>query len=168
MKTTEYFPIITENGEIVGKATRTECHAGTFILHPVVHLHIFNSAGELYLQKRSMTKDTQPGKWDTAVGGHVDYGEEVFDALLREVKEELGITNFEPIFLKRYKFVSKIEAELVHSYYTIYDGEMSVDPVEISEGKFWGKAEIDQQLGKDVFTPNFEEEYEKIISAIKD
>ena len=52
----EIFPIVNAEGEVIGSATRTECHAGTFILHPVVHLHIFNSAGELYLQKRVMTK----------------------------------------------------------------------------------------------------------------
>ena len=73
----EHFPIVNENGEIIGKATRTECHSGSFLLHPVVHLHVFNSRGELYLQKRAENKDIQPGKWDTSVGGHVDYGEEI-------------------------------------------------------------------------------------------
>ena len=52
----EIFPIVNSKGEVIGSATRTECHAGTFILHPVVHLHIFNTQGELYLQKRVMTK----------------------------------------------------------------------------------------------------------------
>ena len=69
----EYFPLVTEAGLVVGKATRTECHSGTFLLHPVVHLHVFNLSHELYLQKRSMDKDIQPGKWDTSVGGHVSY-----------------------------------------------------------------------------------------------
>ena len=52
----EIFPIVNQEGEVIGSATREECHAQTFILHPVVHLHIFNSAGELYLQKRVITK----------------------------------------------------------------------------------------------------------------
>jgi len=155
----EYFPIVTEEGMVTGKASRTECHSGTFLLHPVVHLHVFNSRGELYLQKRAMDKDIQPGKWDTSVGGHVDYGEETEDALRREVREELGITDFKPVFLRRYKFVSDREAELVNSYYTLYDGDIQPDPVEISEGKFWKISEIEQQLGKNVFTPNFENEF---------
>lgn len=67
--TEEVFPIVNEQGETIGSATRKECHFGSFRLHPVVHLHIFNSQGELYLQKRNMNKDIQPGKWDTAVGG---------------------------------------------------------------------------------------------------
>ena len=107
--TEEIFPIVNTEGEVVGSATREECHAGTFLLHPVVHLHIFNSAGELYLQKRVMTKKIQPGKWDTAVGGHVDYGERIEDALLRETREELGVRDFTPEFLMRYEFRSQVE-----------------------------------------------------------
>jgi len=162
----EYFPIVTEEGVVTGKASRTECHSGTFLLHPVVHLHVFNSGGELYLQKRAMDKDIQPGKWDTSVGGHVDYGEETEDALRREVREELGITDFKPVFLRRYKFVSDREAELVNSYYTLYDGDIQPDPVEISEGKFWKISEIEQQLGKNVFTPNFENEFFIVKSSL--
>ena len=65
---TEWFPLVNEEGETIGKATRKECHSGSKLLHPVIHLHIFNKDGDLYLQKRSMNKDIQPGKWDTAVG----------------------------------------------------------------------------------------------------
>ena len=79
----EIFPVVDAAGNVVGKATRGECHGGSMLLHPVVHLHVFNSRGELYLQKRPAWKDIQPGRWDTAVGGHVDYGETIAEALRR-------------------------------------------------------------------------------------
>ena len=158
----EIFPIVNTEGEVVGSATRKECHAGTFLLHPVVHLHIFNSAGELYLQKRVMTKKIQPGKWDTAVGGHVDYGERIEDALVRETREELGVRDFTPEFLMRYEFRSQVEAELVYIYKCVYDGDFNLDPSEVDEGRFWSLDEIKKSIGKGLFTPNFESEIERL------
>ena len=153
----EMFPVVDELGNIIGAATRGECHNGSKLLHPVVHLHVYNSKGELYLQKRPEWKDIQPGKWDTAVGGHIDLGECVDDALRREVREELGITSFKPEFIARYVFESDREKELVNSYKTVYDGEIKPSE-ELDGGKFWSIEEIRQNMGKGVFTPNFEKE----------
>lgn len=160
----EWFPLVNEAGETVGKATRRTCHNGSKLLHPVVHLHIYNRAGDLYLQKRSVRKDIQPGKWDTAVGGHVDLGETIEGALRREVREELGITDFIPEFLMRYVFESALEKELVNTFRTVYEGPFLPDADEIEEARFWSISEIEAHLGKGVFTPNFESEYEKLKS----
>lgn len=162
MSKEEWFPLIDEQGRVIGKATRQECHNGSKLLHPVVHLHILNHRGDLYLQKRSMSKDIQPGKWDTAVGGHVDYGECIEEALAREVREELGITQFTPHPAITYIFESAREREMVHAYYTCYEGPITIDPVEIDAGRYWPIAEIHQNLGKGVFTPNFEQEFLRI------
>lgn len=159
----EIFPLVDEQGNVIGQATRRECHSGSKLLHPVVHLHVRDAAGRLYLQKRSMSKDIQPGKWDTAVGGHVDLGEDVFTALLREAREELGLSGIKPEKLFSYVFESDVERELVNAFAVVADpGQITVDPMEIDEGRFWELAEIDSSLGRGVFTPNFEHEYAKL------
>ena len=164
----EMFPLVNEEGVVVGYATRAYCHSGAKALHPVVHLHIFNSNGELYLQKRAMHKDIQPGKWDTAVGGHVDYGEDVVSALFREAREELGVEDFKPSLCFRYVFESAIEKELVNSFMTCYDGTPTPDLDEVTEGRFWGIDDIRGNIGKGVFTPNFEGEFERLQPFIND
>ena len=157
----EIFPIVDEEGAVIGSATRFECHSGSKLLHPVVHLHVFNSKGEIYLQRRPDWKDIQPGKWDTAVGGHVDFGETPGEALRREVSEELGITDFTPKFIDKYVFESKREKELVYVHRTIYDGEIKPSAEELNGGRFWTIHEIREAMGKDVLTPNFESEFRR-------
>ncbi len=152
-----------EQGTVIGKATRGECHSGTRLLHPVVHLHVFNKQGDVYLQKRPEWKDIQPGKWDTAVGGHLDYGETPEEALRREVREELGMTDFTPSFIGKYVFESQRERELVYVHRTIYDGEIQPSKEELDGGRFWTIQEIREAMGQGVLTPNFEHEFQRFF-----
>lgn len=158
----ELFPLVDEQGNILGAAIRGECHNGSKKLHPVVHLHVFNPEGQLYLQKRPEWKDIQPGKWDTAVGGHIDLGENVEQALFREAKEELGITEFQPELLTSYVFESTRERELVYVHRTTYSGSIRPSD-ELDGGRFWRIEEIKDNIGKGVFTPNFENEFQKVF-----
>ena len=163
----EIFPIVDENGKTIGSATRGECHNGSKLLHPVVHLHLLDSKGRLYLQQRPLWKEIQPGKWDTAVGGHIDYGEEVAVALLREVREEIGIEEFTPKFLMKYLFESERERELVYVYSTVYDGEINPSE-ELDGGRVWSFDEIEDVMGKAILTPNFEQEFNRIRALLQE
>lgn len=159
----EIFPIVDSEGNVIGKATRGECHGGSKLLHPVVHLHVMNVSGDLFLQKRPAWKDIQPGRWDTAVGGHIDYGEDVETALRREAYEELGLKTFVPRSLGKYEFESARERELVNVFMAQCD-EADVHPSdELDGGRFWPIQEIVSQIGKGVFTPNFEQEFQRIV-----
>jgi len=160
----EYFDIINNNGKIIGRAKRSECHGNNSLAHRVVHVLVFNSNDELFLQKRSKNKFIQPGKWDTSVGGHLELGETFEEAVYREMKEELGIE--EGIKLKHiydYWLRNEIETEFVRTYMCIYDGNIKIDTNEIEKGRFWSLSEIESKLGSGIFTPNFEQEYEKYI-----
>ena len=158
----ELLPIVDEKGNCIGSMTRAKAHDGSKTLHPVVHLHVFNSQNELYLQKRPEWKDIQPSKWDTACGGHVDFGEDVLSALARETREELGIEDYTPQFIKSYIFESSKERELVNVFMTVYDGEISPSD-ELDGGKFWTLHDIDNAIGKGILTPNFENEYREVV-----
>jgi isopentenyldiphosphate isomerase/intracellular septation protein A len=157
----EWLPLVNEKGEIVGKAPRSFCHSDKQYLHPVVHLHVINGKGEIYLQKRPMHK-IQPGKWDTAVGGHISFGEDIETGLKREALEELGIKDFKARLAINYIWESDIERELVFCFITRYNQPITINTDELTDGKFWTHKEIKGSLGKGVFTPNFEIEFKKL------
>lgn len=165
----EWFEVYDPNGVKIGMAPRTVCHSRTFLIHKVVHILIFNDSGDLLLQKRSSNKDIQPDKWDTSVGGHMSPGENEISAAIRECREELG---FEPVLareheLYRYLMTSDREKEWVTTFRLITgQKDFHFDNQEISEIKFWSKQEIVNNLGKAVFTPNFEDEYRRYLSTI--
>ena len=113
-----------------------------------------------------MRKDIQPGKWDTAVGGHVSYGEGILEAVFREASEELGLYEFNPIYLETYMFESEVEKEMVNIFAAVGSYELSPDLDEVDEGRWWTLEDIDSNLGKGVFTPNFESEFRMIRNAL--
>ena len=151
MSSEEILPLVDDQGNVIGKAPRSQCHADRTLLHPVVHLHVFNKKGELYLQKRALTKQIQPGKWDTAVGGHIAYGEEV--------------TDFSPIAVTSYKWQSAVESEMINVFVTVTDKPLVSRNDEIDDARFWTLDEIRNSSGNGLMTPNFEAEFRNVIDC---
>lgn len=165
-RSAEMLPIVDENLIVRFQAPRDYCHNELKVIHPVVHLHIINRNGELYLQKRSADKDFLPSFWDTAVGGHVSYGEHLLEALFREASEELGLRDFSPTFLKSYVFESPREKEFVNVFACVGNFSPHPDGTEVSEGRFWTFGEIEKASGKGMLTPNFEQEFIMIKDSL--
>ena len=155
----ELLPLVDEQGQVIGKAPRSVCHNGQKLLHPVVHLHVLNRQGAIYLQKRPANKLVQPGKWDTAVGGHIAFGEDVQLSLKREAWEEIGLRDFSAKLVKQYVWESDLERELVFVFVTRDFQGIQLHSEEVEEGRFWTKSQISKSLGEGVFTPNFEHEF---------
>jgi isopentenyldiphosphate isomerase len=153
----EVFDIVNETDLVIGTASRDEVHGNPDLIHRVAHVLVFNNSGGLYLQKRAESKDVQPGKWDTSVGGHVDAGERYDQAAIREMGEELGITGVVPRRLYGYLHRNEYESEMVATFLVQWDGAIAVQPEEISDGRFWDLREIDA-ADPALFTPNFLDE----------
>lgn len=163
----EVFPVIEEDGRVIGRASREYCHNGSHLLHPVVHLHLVDRrTGRIYLQKRSMKKDLLPGKWDTAVGGHIKYGETVSEALIREASEEIGLHNYTPIFLRSYTFVTDRDNEFVFVFASVGTFSPVPDHDEVDEGKWWTVREIERATKTDILTENFVKEFKMIKNQL--
>jgi isopentenyldiphosphate isomerase len=162
----EWFDIVDAEGNARGRAPRSACHAQKGLLHPVVHLHVLNSQDLIFLQKRSSQKQIQPGKWDTAVGGHVQSGENIESALKREAEEELGLNDFRAVPVARYVWESDIESELVYMFVTRTDRPLRINREEISEGKFWKISRIREARSKGILTPNLEFEFDILLKHV--
>ena len=156
----EIFDLVNEQDLVIGKIRRIDAHGNPQFIHRVSHVLVFNSKEELFLQKRSLKKDVQPGKWDTSVGGHVDAGEDYFSAAVRETEEELGISGAKLISLYKYLHRNDYESEYVTTYKLVWDGPILIQKSEIDEGKFWSFKNIQRSVEKNIFTPNFLHEFQ--------
>ncbi len=155
----EFLDVVDEEGNTVNTLPRDRVHGDPSLMHMVVHLLVFDGEGRLILQKRSMQKDVAPGRWDTSVGGHVNAGESIENALSREMEEELGITSCEPEFLYTYIHTNSYETELVYTYSCVYEGKIVYQEDEIDEVRAWGIGEIEENAGKGILSDNFEHEF---------
>ena len=160
----ELLEVVNEEGKTINILPRSVIHGNPSLIHRVVHILVFNKDGALLLQKRSMNKDVAPGKWDTSVGGHISSGETLEEAARREMEEELGITSCGLKFLYSYIHSNPYETELVYTYSCIHEEAIKFNEDEIDEVRFWGVDEIRENIGKGLFSDNFEDEFKMYIN----
>jgi isopentenyldiphosphate isomerase len=145
----EILDVVDENDCVIAIKTRGEIHAEG-LMHRAVHILLFNSKGELFLQKRSMSKDEQPGKWDSSAAGHVDSGEAYVDCARREIAEELGIVVEQPmemLFKLPASALTGNEHCMVYRY--TFDGPMVLQADEIDDGQWLSVEAMDRRVADD-------------------
>lgn len=143
----EEFEIVDENENIIGKAPRSECHKNPKFLHRSAGVFVFNSKGELLMERRSMLKDMGGGQWSISSWGHLDIGEDYEHAAKRELKEELGIdAPIRPLF--KFTIRKSYESEIVQMYEAGHEGPFRPNTEEISELKFFGLGRLKSEMKK--------------------
>ena len=148
MPVTDIFDVVDRSDKVLRQEPRSVVHQEK-LLHRAVHVFVFNKAGQLYLQRRSMAKDTAPGKWVSSCSGHVDSGEDYDKAARRELIEEIGLRD--PVGLERLFKEAPCEPtgnEFVWVYSCLSEGPFKLDPIEVMDGRWIDLEELKNWLSK--------------------
>ena len=141
--TEEIFDVVNDHDEVIDRKPRPEVHR-LGLKHRAVHVLVFNQRGEVFLQKRSMTKDTFPGAWDSSASGHVDSGEDYDACAVRELREEIGLSVAAvPRRLFKIDACSQTGQEFVWVYRLESEGPFVLHPEEIERGGWFTQAFVD-------------------------
>lgn len=164
----ELLDIYDDSGVRIGLASRRLCHGNPTLLHHTSHVIVIHPDREhLLLQKRSLSKDIQPGKWDTAVGGHLDPGEDYLAGARRELAEELGVTGeVELRHLFDSQIRNEIESEDTRVFAIVHPGPFRFQREEIDEVRFWSFEELRNPANFGEFTPNLWRNYGSFSKGI--
>jgi len=144
----EIFDVVNERDEVIDRLPRDEVHRRG-LLHRAVHILVFDSKGRVFLQKRSQSKDTHPGAWDSSTSGHVDSGEDYDTAAVRELEEEIGLrVSVPPERLFKIDACAETDQEFVWVYRLTSEGPFTLHPEEIECGEWFTPERITEWIGE--------------------
>jgi isopentenyldiphosphate isomerase len=144
----EIFDVVNERDEVIGRETRREVHARG-LMHRAVHVLVFNRAGQVFLQKRSLRKDRQPGLWDSSASGHLDSGEDYDACAVRELREEIGLRlAAAPQRLFKLPASAQTDQEHVWVYRCEAEGPFELQAEEIERGDWFTRQEVDRWMAE--------------------
>ncbi len=144
----EIFDVVDEHDQVIGQKPRSEVHR-LGLMHRATHVLVFNSQGEIFLQKRSMKKDRQPGLWDSSASGHLNQGEDYDTCAVREAREEIGLLLQEPP-RRLFKLAASMETDQEHVwvYRCEADGPFTLDAEEVERGAWFAPAAVTRWMAK--------------------
>jgi isopentenyl-diphosphate delta-isomerase type 1 len=162
----EFLDIVDRNDRAIGRMTRDEAHSGSMKMHRKIHIFVFNSRGELFVQKRASTRKQNPNQWQASVAGHVSSGETYEQAAKRECREELGV-DVEPKFVAKYIFHAVDEREFIAVLEAVHNGPFEIDPEEADEARFMRIGELlgESKKGRIKLTEHFERSIKEYLAA---
>lgn len=176
----EFIDILTSDGKPTGaSAPKYEIHSKGHY-HNTAHVWLYTKTGHILLAQRAASKTICPLLWDVSVAGHIDAGEPLITAAVREVWEEIGLKISEPDLEKIGVFKcfqsyenGVIDNEFHHTFIT----ELKIDITNLSLQKDEVEAvklvtleefkDLLNHIGKDNhFVPSNKAYYEFVLSAI--
>jgi isopentenyldiphosphate isomerase len=164
----EIFDVVNENDEVIDRRPRREVHS-LGLRHRAVHILVFNNAGDVFLQKRSATKDTHPRTWDSSTSGHVDSGEDYDQAAVRELGEEIGLSMTDtPERLFKIDACTETDQEFVWIYRTNAEGPFQLHPDEIEAGGWFASERVTEWMTAcpGDFAPAFRHLWRRYLSSV--
>lgn len=163
----EIFDVVNEHDEVVGRAPRREVHR-TGLMHRAIHVFVFNARGDVFLQKRSMSKDSSPGLWDSSASGHLDSGEDYDACAVRELREEIGLhVSATPRRVFKVDACQQTGQEFVWLYQCANEGPFTLHPEEIERGDWFSPGRVTQWVSERPldFAPAFVLLWKQFLSA---
>lgn len=141
----ELFDVVDESDVVIGTTTRGKANRNKGILHRAVYVLVFNQKGELFMHKRSATKDTEPLQWTVSCSGHVLSGDTYEESAHRELTEELGV-DLQLEYMDKFIIHYPRETEMTALYKAYSSGPFRLHPQEIKEGRFFSKQELQKAV----------------------
>lgn len=160
----ELVDVVDEQDRVIGQATRQQMRRDR-LLHRVVAVLCINSRNEIFVHRRTATKDLFPSLYDMFVAGTVESGEDYDQSAVRELAEELGITGVTPEPLFRHRFEGRDTRSHTQVYRVVWDGPLVLQASEIAWGEFRTRESLIANLDGFVFVPDGAEIFARYVAT---
>ena len=148
----ELVDVVDDTGRTIGTTSRRQMRVG-HLAHRSTYILVFNGRGELFVHRRTTSKDVYPGYWDVAIGGVLAAGESFDAGASREAREELGVDlHLERLFPLRYADAATVVHGMV--YRAVHEGPFRLQPAEVVEGAFLPVETVLARAAEAPFSPD--------------